>query len=137
MLSTIISARSTAMAKTKVFVSFDFDNDKILRDFIIGQAKLPDSPFEVSDYSLKEAAPEKDWEKKARAAIYRADKFIVMLGSKTRTAPGVKKEVAMAKSLGTTRFQIIGYKDGSRDWAIPDAGFTYSWNWDNLKKLLA
>ncbi len=40
------------MNKTKVFVSFDFDNDKALKDFIIGQAKNLDSPFEVSDYSL-------------------------------------------------------------------------------------
>ena len=125
------------MAKTKVFVSYDFDNDKALYDFVIGQAKLSDSPFEVSDHSLKEAAPEKDWEAKARAAINRAEKFVVMLGSKTRYAPGVKKEVAMAKSLGKTRFQIIGYRDGSRDWAVPDAGITYNWNWDNLKKLLA
>lgn len=125
------------MAKTKLFVSFDFDNDRILRDFIIGQAKLPDSPFEVSDYSLKEAAPEKDWEAKANRAISRANKFVVMLGSRTRFAPGVKKEVAMAKRLGKPKFQIIGYRDGSRTWAVPDAGITYSWNWDNLKKLLS
>ncbi len=125
------------MAKTNVFVSYDFDNDKKLYDFIIGQAKLPDSPFEVTDHSLKEAAPERDWEIKANAAISRADKFIVMLGPKSKNAPGVKKEVAMAKALGKPRFQIIGYKDGSRDWAVPDAGSTYSWNWDNLKKLLA
>jgi len=125
------------MAKTKVFVSYDFDNDKALYDFIIGQAKLPDSPFEVSDHSLKEEAPERYWETKARAAISRADKFVVMLGSKTRYAPGVKKEVAMATSLGKTRFQIIGYRDGSRDWVVPDAGVTYDWNWTNLKKLLA
>jgi hypothetical protein len=125
------------MAKTKVFVSYDFDKDKILYDFIIGQAKLPDSPFEVSDHSLKEAAPERDWEIKANAAITRADKFIVMLGSSTRYVSGVKKEVAMAKALGKTRFQIIGYRNGSRDWAVLDGGATYSWNWDNLKKLLA
>jgi hypothetical protein len=125
------------MAKTKVFVSYDFDNDKKLYDFIIGQAKLSDSPFEVSDHSLKEAAPQKDWEAKARAAISRADRFIVMLGPKTRNAPGVKKEVAIAKSLGKTRFQIIGYTNGSRDWAVADDGVTYSWNWPNLKKLLA
>jgi hypothetical protein len=125
------------MAKTRVFVSFDFDNDNTLKEFIIGQAKLPDSPFDVADHSLKEAAPESDWEKKAEAAITRADKFIVMLGSKTRSAPGVKKEVAIAKRLGKVRFQIIGYRDGSRDWAVPDAGVTYSWSWDNLKKLLA
>jgi hypothetical protein len=125
------------MAKTKVFVSYDFDNDKVLKDFIIGQAKLPDSPFEVSDHSLKEAAPDLTWQLKARAAISRVDTFIVMLGPKTRYASGVKKEVAMAKSLGKARFQIIGYRDGKREWAVLDAGATYSWNWQNLKKLLA
>ena len=49
------------MAKKRVFVSFGFDNDKTLKDFIIGQSKLDDSPFEVTDFSLKEAAPERDW----------------------------------------------------------------------------
>ena len=125
------------MAKTRVFVSYDFDNDKTLKDFIIGQAKLPDSPFEVSDHSLKEAAPEKDWELKARAAIGRAEKVVVMLGPKTRFASGVKKEVAIATELGRIRFQIIGYTDGSEAWAVPGGGRTYSWNWENLKKLLA
>lgn len=125
------------MAKKKVFVSFDFDNDKVLRDFIIGQAKNSDSPFEISDYSLKESQPEKEWLEKATAAIKRADVVIVMLGSKTRFASGVKKEVAVAKALGKTRFQLIGYKDGSSDWAVVDGGRVYSWNWENLKKLLA
>jgi hypothetical protein len=125
------------MPKTRLFVSFDFDNDRKLRDFIIGQARLPDSPFEVADHSLKEAAPQRDWEAKARTAIARADKFVVMLGSSTRFAPGVKKEVAIAKELGKPRFQIIGYRGGSETWAVPDAGRTYSWNWENLKRLLA
>ena len=124
------------MAKKRVFVSFDFDNDKALKDFIIGQAKNPDSPFEVADHSLKEAAPEKDWEEKARRAISRSDVFIVMLGPKTKTASGVKKEVKMANDLEKKKFQIIGYKDGSSDWAVPDAGRVYKWDWDNLKKLL-
>ena len=125
------------MAKTKVFVSFDFDNDKTLKDFIIGQAKLADSPFEVIDHSLKEAAPEQNWEAKARTAISRADKFMVMLGPRTNRASGVLKEVLIANELGKSRFQIIGYTDGSRDWAMPDAGTTYEWNWENLKRLLA
>lgn len=124
------------MAK-KVFVSFDFDNDKTLRDFLIGQAKNADSPFEVSDYSLKEEAPEADWLKRAQTAIARSDVFIIMLGSKTRYASGVKKEVAIAKGVEKTRFQIIGYKDGSSDWAVTDGGRTYAWSWDNLKQLLA
>lgn len=37
------------MAKKRVFVSFDFDNDKVLKDFVIGQSRLTDSPFEVID----------------------------------------------------------------------------------------
>jgi len=124
------------MAKKKVFVSFDFDNDKTLKDFIVGQAKLEDSPFEVIDFSLKEASPEKTWLDKARTAISRAEVFIVMLGSKTQTAPGVLKEVKIANELKKTKFQIIGYKDGSETWAVPDAGRVYRWNWDNLKNLL-
>ena len=125
------------MAKTKIFVSYDFDHDKTLYDFIIGQANLSGSPFAVSDHSLKEAAPERDWQIKARAAIKRADKFIVMLGPKTRYASGVKKEVAIATELKKTKFQIIGYRDGSRDWAVPGAGLTFDWKWDNLQKMLA
>ena len=125
------------MAKKRVFVSFDFDNDKTLKDFIIGQANNSDSPFEVTDFSLKEAAPEKDWVDKARRAIARADVFIVMLGSKTRFAQGVLKEVKIANELGKKKFQIIGYRDGNEHWRVPNAGTVYRWSWDNLKKLLA
>ena len=39
------------MAKTKVFVSYDYDNDAALKDTLIGQSKLPDSPT-VSDSSV-------------------------------------------------------------------------------------
>lgn len=124
------------MAKKKVFISFDFDNDKPLKEFIVGQAKLADSPFEVSDHSLKEAKPEKDWIDHATRAIGRADIFIIMLGSKTKNASGVLKELNVAIGKGKTKFQIIGYRDGSADWAVPDGGRTYSWNWENLKKLL-
>jgi hypothetical protein len=124
------------MARTKVFVSFDFDNDRVLRDFIIGQARHPGSPFEVSDYSLKEPARQAIWESKARAAIRRADKLVVMLGPQTRFAPGVKKEVAMARSLGKPMFQVIGYRRGSRMWAVPGAGRVYLWDWSALSRLL-
>ena len=126
-----------AVSKKRVFVSFDFDNDKTLKDFLIGQARLDDSPFDVADHSLKEAQPEKDWENKARAVISRSDVFIVMLGPKTKHASGVLKEVKMARDLDKPHFQIIGYRDGDASWAVPGAGRTYRWGWDNLKKLLA
>lgn len=124
------------MAKKKVFVSFDFDNDEILKTFLIGQSKLPDSPFEISDVSLKEAAPEKDWVDKAKAKIKTADVVIVIVGPSTYKAPGVLKEVKMANNLGKKIIQIIGYKDGNYT-RVEGAGLLYAWNWENLKKLLA
>jgi len=125
------------MAKKKVFFSFDFENDKKLKTFIIAQAKNPDSPFEVSDFSLKEAKPEADWLNHARRAIGRAEVFIIMLGPKTKRAPGVLKELEIAIEKGKKRFQIIGYQEGSSDEAVPGGGTTYRWNWPNLKKLLS
>ena len=128
--------------KKRVFVSFDFDNDKTLKHFIIGQSRLADSPFEVIDHSLKEAAPERNWEAKARSAIARAEIVVVMVGPKTHRAAGVLKEVQMARDLGKKIVQIIGYKEiiGYKDrnyTAVSNAGRLYQWNWENLKKLLS
>lgn len=128
--------KEESMAKKRVFVSFDFDNDRALKDFIIGQSKHTDSPFEVIDHSLKEAAPENDWEKKAASAISRAEMVLVMVGSRTHKAQGVLKEVAMARKAGVKIVQIIGYKDGNYT-PVPEAGRLYAWNWENLKNLLS
>ena len=123
------------MPGNRVFISFDFDNDKTLKDFIIGQARLPDSPFGIFDTSLEESAPMKTWEEKARAAIKRSNLVLVMVGPKTHRASGVLKEVGMALEQGKPIVQVIGYRDGDYT-AVPDAGRLYKWNWDNLKKLL-
>lgn len=128
--------KETNMKKSRVFVSFDFDHDRALKDFVLGQAKHTDSPFEVIDHSLKEAVPEPQWESKARAAIHRADIVLVMVGPCTHKAHGVLKEVAMAREAGIKIVQIIGYKDGNYT-PIPNAGRLYSWSWENLKMLLA
>ncbi len=123
------------MAK-RVFVSFDFDNDKVLYDFIVGQSKQSDSPFEISDWSMKEAAPQRNWEDEARAKIKRSDIVIVMVGPKTYQASGVLKEVKIAREEDIPIVQVIGYKDGDYT-PVPGAGTLYRWNWENLKKLLS
>lgn len=129
--------KENQVSRKKVFVSFDFDNDRVLKDFILGQARLADSPFEVVDHSLKEAAPERDWPVKARAAIKRSDLVLVMVGRQTHRAHGVLREVAMAREEGIPMVQIIGYRDGEYTAVPSNAGRLYAWNWDNLKRLLA
>jgi hypothetical protein len=123
------------VAKKRVFVSFDFDNDKVLKDFIVGQSKNTDSPFEITDASLKEAAPEKDWVDRAETRIKGSDRVLVMVGPQTHKAPGVLKEVELARRWGIPIAQVIGYKDGKYS-PVPGAGRLYQWNWDNLKLLL-
>lgn len=135
LLGKYIFEEKVMVRKKKVFVSFDFDQDRALKDFIIQQAKNPDSPFNVTDYSLKEAAPERSWKEKARSSIKRSDIVLVMVGPKTHKAPGVLAEVLMAREEGIPIFQVIGYRDGNYI-AVPDAGRLYRWSWDNLKKLL-
>ena len=119
----------------KVFISFDYDEDKSLKDLFIGQAKNPICPFEVIDNSLQEAAPEKDWEKKAEERMSRADIVLVLVGTKTYQAPGVLKEIKLARQLKKKIVQLIGHKDGKHK-RVPQAGRLYSWTWENLRKLL-
>lgn len=121
------------MAKKRVFVSFDFDNDEKLKVFIVSQAKLAHSPFEIIDMSMKEAAPQRDWEEKAEQRIRRAELVVVMVGPYTYRTSGVLKEVEMARRNGIPIIQIIGYKD-SNPTPVPNAGRLLRWNWPNLKK---
>lgn len=124
------------MVKKKVFVSFDFDHDKFLREAIVGQARLPDSPFEISDWSMKEAAKEPEWEAKARNRILRSDIVLVIVGTQTFRAQGVLKEVRMARGGNIKIVQVKGYANKSCP-RVEGAGTLYAWTWDNLKKLLS
>ncbi|MCK4664010.1 MAG: hypothetical protein KAT68_14170 [Bacteroidales bacterium] len=58
-----------------------------------------------------------------------------MFGPKTYKASGVLKEVKIIREEDIKIIQIIGYKDGNYI-PVPNAGRLYSWNWENLKKLL-
>jgi hypothetical protein len=123
------------MTKKKVFISFEHDADRPLKDLLIGQSRNGGSPFEVTDGSLQEAAPEKEWEEKAESRIKASDIVIVLVGPSTYRASGVKKEVAMARRLNKKVVQLIGYSGGKHT-RVPHAGRLYCWTWDNLKKIL-
>jgi len=59
-----------------------------------------------------------------------------MVGLYTYRAPGVLKEVKIAREEGIQIVQIIGYSNVNCP-RVPEAGQLYSWNWENLKRLLA
>lgn len=121
----------------RVFISFDFDHDSDLKTLLVGQAKNRDSPFEITDASVKYHLTG-DWEAKVRGRIDRADQVIVLCGHHTDTATGVGKELAMAQELKKPYFLLKGRATGINKW--PTTAKTtdkmYDWTWNNLKTLI-
>ena len=116
--------------KAKVYVSYDYENDATLKDFIVDQSKLADSPFEVTGHSTKESADA------TQTKIETCDGVLIMLGPKTHEAEWVLAELALAKSLAKHVCQVMAYKETNYD-SIDAAGWLYRWNWPNLKRVIA
>jgi hypothetical protein len=124
------------MAK-RVFVSFDYDNDATLKEFFVGQSRLPDSPFTISDWSIKVASP--GWKEEARRRIRASDIVAVVCGEHAHTAVGVATEVTIAQDEKIPFFLLKGYKDKTctKPTTAMPSDKMYKWTWDNLKKLIA
>jgi hypothetical protein len=124
------------MAKTRAYISFDYDHDDDLKNLLVGQAKNPDSPFEIADWSIKEAITG-DWKKKARQRICAVDVVAVICGKHTNTATGVDAEVTIAQEEKLPYFLLAGRAAGAN--VKPKSASTdklYNWTWDNLKILI-
>ena len=126
------------MAKPRIFISFDYDHDDDIKTMLAGQAKLPDSPFDFMDASVKEHLPG-DWKEKVKRRLQNCDQLIVLCGETTNTASGVSAELEIAQGLGTPYFLLEGRS--TKVCNKPSAAYSddkmYSWNWPNLKALIA
>ena len=125
------------MAKKRVFISFDYDNDSSLKEFLVGQSKHADTPFDLTDWSIKEHLTG-DWERKARTRIKGVDMIAVICGEKTHTATGVSAEIKIAQSEQIPYFLLKGYSDKTctKPTAAKSDDKIYTWTWDNLKLLV-
>jgi hypothetical protein len=125
------------VAKKRVFVSFDYDHDAILKTFLVGQAALDDSPFEMSDWSIKEPIDVR-WKEKARERIRSVDLVCVIAGEHTNSATGVAAELAIAQDEKVPYFILKGYRD--KACKLPQGALStdklYNWTWPNLKALI-
>lgn len=125
------------MTKKRVFISFDYDHDLDIKGSLVGQAKLPDSPFEIVDMSIKEAIAS-NWKENARRRIKGCDCVIVLCGKYTNIAKGVSAELTITQEEGIPYFLLCGRSDGNvtRPLGTKSSDKIYSWTWDNLKALL-
>ena len=124
--------------KKRVFISFDFDHDEGTKTMLAGQAKLPDSPFDFTDASVKDALSG-DWKEKVRRRMSNIDVVIGLCGQHTHTAKGVAAEIEIAQEKGVSYFLLAAYAD--KDCTKPTSAKTsdkmYKWTWENLKQLIA
>ena len=123
--------------KTKVFISFDFDHDEELKNLFVGQAKHDDTPFEITDMSVKQTLFG-DWKAKVRPKIRNAEQVVVICGEYTHTATGVSAEVEIAQELGKPYFLLKGRSDKTctKPKGAKAEDSIYRWTWENVGKLL-
>ena len=125
------------MARKRAFISFDFDHDKDLRGSLIGQAEHPDSPFNITDSSVKEPINEK-WKKKVRELIRKADLTIVICGEHTHDAAGVTAEVTIVQKENKPYFMLKGRrrKTCKKPRSARSSDNMYRWKWESLRRLI-
>ena len=125
------------MARKRVFISFDFDNDADLRDNLVAQSKLPDSPFSMVDCSLRAAYDER-WRQRVRNVIRGADLTIVICGAHTDTAKGVAAELTITQEEGKPYFLLQGrpHRTCTKPAMARASDEIHAWNWPSLQKLI-
>ena len=123
--------------KKRVFISFDYDNDVGAKTMLAGQAKLPDSPFDFIDASVKEHLTG-DWKEKVKRRMDNIDVVVVLCGEKTHTAVGVSAELEIAREKGKEYFLLAAYSDKTcpKPKSALATDKVYKWTWDNLKTLI-
>ena len=122
----------------RVFISFDFDNDEDLKNALVGQARYPNSPFEIADWSVKEPFTG-NWQAKVLERIKRTSVTLVICGHWTHTARGVAAELQISRELGKPYFLLLGRKDNRymKPTAALSTDKVYDWTWRNLEALFA
>lgn len=125
------------MTKKRVFISFDYDHDHDIKECLVGQARNPDSPFEITDISIKETIAS-NWRENVRKRIKSCDVVIILCGHSTDTATGVTAELTIAQEENIPYFLLRGRHDNNCK--KPNHTYSYdkmhNWTWDNLKTLL-
>ena len=125
------------MSKKRTFISFDYDHDSDLKNLLVGQARNNDSPFEITDMSIKEPISN-NWKANARRRIKGCDVVVVICGKYTDTATGVSAELRIAQEESVPYFLLWGRADSNcvKPTAVKTSDKIYKWTWDNLKMLI-
>lgn len=118
----------------RIFIAFAIE-DVRSRDFLVGQAKNDNSPFEFVDMSVKEPW-ETDWESRCRSRIKGCDGVIALISKYTPSATGQLFEIRTTEEEHIPI--MLMYSSNDR----PTLPYPLSiklinvWSWDNIRKFM-
>ncbi|MDA0797361.1 MAG: hypothetical protein O2826_00130 [Chloroflexi bacterium] len=129
--------RTIGGTKRRIFISFDSERDRPVRDYFYNQGRRDDATWIVKSWSEPFADDSTGmWISQTTGRIKQAEVVVVLLGPTAFRCPGVLKEVTIAQMLGKRIYQIIPHGGGSPN-VIPNAGRVLRWEWDNIKRAIA
>ena len=124
------------MARINIFISFEFDKDKNLKNSFYKQTR-EQTQHRVRNCSLNKEYPDELWKRKAREAIRECDVVFVLVGQDTHDAPGVLVETDMAHSLNKPTIQVLSERARRNNYrGIPHLEDRIPWKWDVINRRL-
>lgn len=125
------------MSKKKIFISFDYENDKSIKGDLIHQLKTDEVQVAVSDKSINKAIDEK-WKEEARKRISGCNCVVFLCGRKTNEAAGASAEMTITKELKKPYFLLCGRRRGvvKKPRGSLKNDKVYKWTPENLELLL-
>jgi hypothetical protein len=123
-------------SKRLVFLSFDVERDRKLRDYFLTQGRHNDATWYVRHWSGPYDETDPMWVSTTTGHVQHAEAVVVMMSPSTFRAKGVLKEISIAKELGRPVFQIVPESSG-RPHLIPGIGPVIWWEWQAVKRAIA
>lgn len=116
----------------RIFISFAIE-DENLRDFLRGQSRNTNSPFEFVDMSVKQPW-DSQWKTKCRTRIRGCDGMISIITRNTKKADGQIWEMNCAIDEGIPLLAIYGNKDHIGATIPNECGYlpVVDWNWEKV-----
>ena len=116
----------------RIFISFAIE-DENLRDFLRGQSRNTNSPFEFVDMSVKQPW-DSQCKTKCRTRIRGCDGMISIITRNTKKADGQIWEMNCAIDEGIPLLAIYGNKDHIGATIPNECGYlpVVDWNWEKI-----
>ena len=118
----------------RIFISFAIE-DKLFRDFLVGQAANDKSPFEFTDMSVKEPW-KSEWKEKCRIKIKGCHGVIGLISNHTPSADGVLFELRCAYEENIPVMLMYINDDRPTLPSFLSGKKINVWSWSNIKSFI-